>query len=79
MVHEARTGISTVTSDDGVVSQSAAGCLQWVCGFIGSRVRALRVQPCHSIHAFVPSMPSMVIAPGLGPENATRDKRVISK
>lgn len=77
MVHEARTGISTVTPDDGVVSQSAAGCLQWVCGFVGCRRRALGVQPSHGVHAFVPSMPGMVIAARLGPGNATEGQRVI--
>lgn len=79
MVHEARTGISTVTPDDGVVSQSATGCLQWVCGFVGSRGRTLRVQPSHSVHAFVPSMSGMVIAARLGPGNAIDDQRVIWK
>lgn len=67
MVHEARTGISTVTPYDSVVSQSATGSLQRVCGFIGACARALRVQSCHSVHAFVPSMSSMVIAARLGP------------
>lgn len=77
MVHEARTGISTVTPDDGVVSQPATGCLQWICGLVVSCGRALRVQPRHRVHAFVPSMTSMVIAAGLGPGNVQEGQRVI--
>lgn len=76
MVHEARTGISTVTPDDGVVSQSAAGRLQRVCGLVGTRSRGLRVQPRHSVHALVPSMPGMVIAARLGPGNVRENAKV---
>lgn len=76
VVHEAGAGISTVTPYDSVMSQSASGCLQRVCGFIGARSRALRVEACHGVHAFVPSMPGVVIAARLGPANMHENTKV---
>lgn len=54
--------------DDSVMGQSAAGGLQWVSGLLASP-STLGVEARHSVHAFVPSMPGMVIAARLGPGN----------
>lgn len=67
MIHEARTRISTVTPNDGVVGQSTGGSLQRIRIIVGTSAGAFRIEARHRVHTLVTPVPGMIIAAGLGP------------
>lgn len=67
MIHKARTWISTVTSNDGVVGQSTGSRLQRIRIIVGASAGAFRVEARHRVHTFVTPVSGVIIAAGLGP------------
>lgn len=53
--------------NDGVVGQSAGGCLERIRIIVGSGAGAFRVEARHRVHTLVTPMPGVIIAAGLGP------------